>query len=240
MLSFLTFIFTTGSLPTAQDPIVTDRPDFTESSVVVPRGSLQIESGFTYERTTRNSTSSAYPETLLRYGLTDRLEMRVGLPNYNRLEGQEGFDDLYLGAKIQLGQTKSGIDFALIPAAFIPAGRRGIRSEAVAPEIKATYAASLGIYALSGMVHVASVEEDGERVTPWQITTSLGIPVKDRIGMFLEHILAAQKGVRPAHTVHSGFTYQPRPDRQFDIHYGFGLTPTAPDFFIGAGFSIRF
>ncbi len=41
--------------------------------------------------------------------------------------------------------------------------------------------------------------------------------------------------------VESGLTFERfRPDRQFDIHYGIGLTRNAPDFFIGAGYSIRF
>lgn len=241
MLSFLTFVFAALPLEPSQDPIVTDRPDFTESSLVVPRNALQIETGLTYEKITRRASNLSGPEALLRYGLADKLELRVGLPNYNRFESPdaEGFDDLYLGAKIQLGSHR-GTDFALIPAVFIPAGRRGIRSESVTPELKVTYARDIGAYALSGMVHVASVEEEGERSTPFQLTNSLGIPVKERIGMFLEHILGAQDGERPAHILHSGFTYQPRPDRQFDLHYGFGLTPNAPDFFIGAGFSIRF
>jgi hypothetical protein len=38
----------------ASDPdIVTDRPDITESSIVVPRGSLQVENGWTLDAKVR-------------------------------------------------------------------------------------------------------------------------------------------------------------------------------------------
>lgn len=227
----------------AEEPIVTDRPDFTESSLAVPRGSLQIESGFTFARDGGGMRSFGGPEILGRYGIADRLELRFGLPNYNWIDSQprtEGLDDTYLGAKIQLGPA-AGFDFALIPAVFIPSGRPQTRSEAAAPEIKVVWGRDVGNgRSLTGMVYVASIEENGRRRTPVQHTISLGLPVADRTGMFLEHVLDARADLRPAHTIHSGFTYQPNASSQFDIHYGLGLSPGAPDFFIGAGYSIRF
>lgn len=243
MTSFLA-IFGLVKVLQAEAPIVTDRPDFTESSMVVPLGSTQVESGFTFVRADRRNEAFNAPEILVRHSLGAKTELRVGLPNYNWIKTDdsrtEGPDDTYLGAKIQLGPCK-GIDLALIPAVFIPTGRKGIRSEAWSPELKFVY--SLGLpndLSLSGMVYVASVEEEGDRVTPLQHTVSLGIPIRDKVGMFVEHVLDVQKNSRPAHLLHSGFTYQPKADRQFDLHYGIGLNRNAPDFFIGAGFSIRF
>lgn len=227
----------------SEDPIVTDRPDFTESGVVVGMGRTQVESGLTFERFRRRQESLGAPEVLIRHGLGGKTELRVGLPNYYwvRSPKLEGFGDTYLGVKIQLGPTREGIDFAVIPAVSIPTGRKGIRSESASPEVKVVYGLDLpNDLSLSGMVYVSSVEEDGERLTPLQHTVSLGIPIRDGVGMFLEHVLDVQRGSRPTHLLHSGFTYQPRPDRQFDIHYGIGLTRNAPDFFIGAGYSIRF
>lgn len=243
MTSFLA-IFGLVKVLQAEGPIVTDRPDFTESSVVVPLGSTQVESGFTFVRSDKRNEAFSAPEVLIRHSLGEKTELRVGLPDYNWLKSpgsrQEGLENTYLGAKIQLGPCK-GIDLAIIPAVFIPTGRKGIRSEALSPEVKFVY--SLGLpndCSLSGMVYAASLEDEGDRMTPLQHTISLGIPVRDKVGMFVEHVVDAQKGSRPAHLLHSGFTYQPKLDRQFDLHYGIGLTRNAPDFFIGAGFSIRF
>jgi hypothetical protein len=44
-------------------PINTDRPAFTDSSVIVPKVSLQIENGF-LETTTLGQQSFDFPETL--------------------------------------------------------------------------------------------------------------------------------------------------------------------------------
>jgi len=74
---------------TLDEPLITDRPDFTESTDAVPRGHLQLEAGytFTYDREkldrTRDHTS---PEILLRIGLVDRLELRLGWAGYSWTE----------------------------------------------------------------------------------------------------------------------------------------------------------
>lgn len=62
-------------------PIETDRPDFTEASSVVPAGRIQLESGYTFFLDNNDGTRSmqhTFPEWLLRVGLTDRLELRLG------------------------------------------------------------------------------------------------------------------------------------------------------------------
>ena len=40
--------------------------------------------------------------------------------------------------------------------------------------------------------------------------------------------------------LHHGYTFLLAPDRQLDLHGGFGLTDAAADFFVGGGFSISF
>jgi hypothetical protein len=61
--------------------MVTDRPDFTESASVVPRGRVQLEAGYTYARDEDAGVLAAhsYPEALARIGVVDdRLELRLG------------------------------------------------------------------------------------------------------------------------------------------------------------------
>ena len=62
-------------------PLVTDRPDFTESTKTIPRGHLQIEAGFTFVYDRRGDDrlrDHAAPELLLRIGLADDFELRIG------------------------------------------------------------------------------------------------------------------------------------------------------------------
>ena len=93
---------------------MTDRPDQTESSSVVPVKSLQIETGCLLEGDESSSNkqkSFVYNTTLLRYGLFDRLELRIGLSylseetqikNTDTINTITGFSPLYTGFKIYI------------------------------------------------------------------------------------------------------------------------------------------
>jgi hypothetical protein len=61
-------------------PIATDRPAVTNSSVVVPSGSLQAENGF-LETNRQGQSISDGPETLLRFGVATRTELRFNMPD---------------------------------------------------------------------------------------------------------------------------------------------------------------
>jgi hypothetical protein len=65
----------------AQSPIATDRPQITNSSIVVPCGSVQFENGF---QQTSNGGQRSYdlPETSVRLGITNKTELRLSAPDY--------------------------------------------------------------------------------------------------------------------------------------------------------------
>ena len=79
----------TGTGICADDKISTDRPDFLTSPDVVGKGRFQIETGVQVQRDdvhdTRTRTVST--PTLLRLGLTDRIEVR--LDGYGRMRTRE-------------------------------------------------------------------------------------------------------------------------------------------------------
>ena len=61
--------------------LITDRPDATEAPTVVPTGSLQVETGGFYTSFEENDIKQevfTYNTTLLRYGILDNLELRLG------------------------------------------------------------------------------------------------------------------------------------------------------------------
>src|SRR6187401_2948654 len=114
------------------EPLVTDRPDFTEAATTVGQGVVQLEMGYTFtgdssggERTGNHS----FPETLWRIGiLADWLEFRIQW-NYDveRTRGaqlsdtQWGADDLYLGFKIALTEQQGCLpEVAIIPQMTVP------------------------------------------------------------------------------------------------------------------------
>jgi hypothetical protein len=80
----------------AAGPIATDRPAVTNSSVVVPIGSLQVENGFLQTGSQGPSILDG-PESLVRFGIAKRTELRFTMPDYfHNLSagGGSGFGDL--------------------------------------------------------------------------------------------------------------------------------------------------
>jgi hypothetical protein len=65
----------------AQNPIATDRPQITSSSVVVPCGSLQFENGF-QETGNGGQRNFDLPETGVRFGIASKTELRFAAPDY--------------------------------------------------------------------------------------------------------------------------------------------------------------
>ncbi|HTE19779.1 MAG TPA: transporter, partial [Armatimonadota bacterium] len=226
--------------------LLTDRPDFTESSFVVPLHSLQLEAGFTYTDEAGGAGQVFnVPELLLRYGFGRRTELRVGVPDFtrSRLAGGRGsdFGDLYLGIKHQLGPTDAKYGFALIPAVTLPTGGRRVSSGAVDPEMVVTWSKDLSErWAVGGILGFGLPTVDGERSFNFFPAVSFGRSISARWGTFFEWAAEFPEGGGSSQLLHHGYTYALTPVSQLDLHFGFGITRAAPDFFIGAGYAVRF
>ena len=121
--------------PDLSTPLITDRPDFTESTVTVGKGIAQIEFGYTYIDT-GDSEVHSLGEPLLRYGiLAEWLELRLGVFPQEE-NGESGFSDLYFGFKIAL-TPQDGLlpEMALIPQAFAPTGSDAFTDDGWQPGI---------------------------------------------------------------------------------------------------------
>ena len=228
----------------AEPELVTDRPDFTEGSTVVPPGSLQLESGFNWEDDPDGTDAFNIPELLLRWGVGRRTELRLGPPQYFHIRGRgvrvDGFGDTYLGVKQQLGPWH-GWDFAVIPAVSLPTGASALTSDAVDPEVKLTWARELSErWGISGMFAFFWPTEGERRNFTWQNTVSLDYKLGPRWSAFFEYANALPERGGDQHLLHHGYTYALTPVSQVDVHFGFGISSAAPDFFIGGGYSRRF
>jgi hypothetical protein len=188
--------------------------------------------------------TSSYPETLLRVGLTKRVEARVGVPNWTiaRADGQtaSGFGDLYLGTKIQLGPLPWGFDASIIPAITIPMGANRISSNRVDPEVKLTWAHGISEkWAVSGMFAAYLPTINGQHIFTWQPTISFVRVLTDRLETFFEYSGEFPKDGPSRQVFHHGLIYSLTPRNQLDVHYGVGLTRETPDFFIAFGYTFR-
>jgi hypothetical protein len=116
------------------EPLTTDRLDFTESSSTVGRGVLQLEMGYTYVYDDNEADGSIVhshntPETLFRYGVSDRVEVRL-FWNYiweRTIDGApvsfDGAEDFAVGTKIEMW-TEQGFrpETAVILEFGVPTG----------------------------------------------------------------------------------------------------------------------
>src|SRR5262245_34326343 len=64
--------------PEERDEIETDRDSFTPATVIAPRGRFILESAYSFIDNRGSPETHSFPETVLRYGLTERIELRLG------------------------------------------------------------------------------------------------------------------------------------------------------------------
>lgn len=224
----------------------TDRPDFTETSFVVGPRVLQFESGFTWtDEADRSARTLNLSEFLLRYGVGPCTELRVGLPDFIHSTGggrrSSLLGDTYLGAKQQLLPSNGRYGLSLIPAISVPTGSGDASSGAVDPELVITWSVDLtDRWSLGGILGNAWVHQQGGRRHHFFPTVALGTSLTDRIGTFVEWAATFEAGGPESHLFHHGYTYALSPSSQLDLHLGVGLSSTAPDFFVGMGYSARY
>ena len=226
------------------EPIVTDRPDFTESAIVVPLRRVQIETGFTYH-SSRTAFALGLPETLFRISMGTKSELRIGLPDYNWQSSNgvrtTGLSDLYLGMKLQIGPFANGDDFALIQAINLPSKVAPFSSQTIDPELKVCWGRSLSaVWGVSAMAFFLCSSDEIGRQLVTQTTVSFGRELSKQSGVFFEYAGTYAKRMEGNHVVHVGWAFRSTPDTQFDVHGGFRLSSVDSEPFIAMGYSVRY
>ena len=237
--------------------LITDRPDQTESTAIVPPKYFQVESGYTLtqdEALDETAQTHEFPGTLIRAGIIDGIEGRLGWGGYTWEDNLDtnvrvdGGSDIDVGAKIHLLEEQGIVpQSALMLTVALPTGSAAFTSDRVDPAFRFTMShtlserLSLG-YNL-GTSWVSSLNEDNddlEQSAVFNYTTSLGISVTEKLGMFVEvfgDVPVNGRG-RPQNSFDGGFTYKIKPNLQLDTSAGVGLSEEANDFFVGAGISV--
>jgi hypothetical protein len=229
---------------TSQIPeIVTDRPDITESSIVIPLGSVQVENGFTWTRDPRTSAIDL-PEMLVRLGLWERTEVRITAPNYlDRADGQHvlsGLGDTSIGIKEQLGPLRGAFEVAVIVALSVPTGVDRVSSHSFDPFVKVPWSRDLKKgWSVGGMQSIFYQTDGGRRKLIWEPTFYVEREIGKHADVFVESSGDYCRGASSRQLIHFGTAYRITARHQVDFHFGFGLTHAAPSQFIAAGYSFR-
>ena len=244
-------------------PIETDRHDFTQSPKVVGCGVAQLEYGFFYsfkEEGTERERTFATPELLLRYGLSDRMEVR-GRFNYAwKLSNEEddlgGLEDVRLSLKYALTEQKcrrpeSAVELRL----SAPVGGDDMTTGRWEPGIDYIYGWEFGEYlsltgstgananGLGDVAFVNSSSSPGDQFVAWSQSFALGAKMTRRITCYFEwygiHTDGRQEELSTSF-LNLGLDYLLSKNTVIDFRVGWGLTDDSDDLFAGIGGAFRF
>lgn len=228
-----------------QSMIATDRPSITDSSIVVPSAELQFENGFT-ETADQGQRGFDFPETLTRFGLTGKTELRLSTPNcfqnFNMGTGfGSGWGDLSLGLKRQLFETSGSFDTSLVLSVSFPTGADKLSSHGYDPQVSLPWShAVTKNWTAAGMFSLFWPTQGRNRNLTGQASFLLDRQITNRWGAFIEYGGQFPQRGGPQHVLHTGTTLSLTSNQQLDCHVGFGLSSAAVDHFVGIGYSLRF
>ena len=234
------------------DPITTVRPRLTDTTRIVPTGALQLETGidrgFDGYHDGRRDT---FGEILLRYGVTPRLELRLGLPSYTNwrvINLFDGFGDLSVSASYLLGRLGPAY-FTVSPRLTLPTGPRYPHVDDPAPSAFVTGEAPLGKgFSVASTVGYSHVKydypflTDRVRFDALQATFALERALRgNRASVFAEYSGSYINGFLPSQVVNVGGRLRLSHDSQVDLRLTF---PFADDgnrqSAFGFGYAVRF
>ena len=235
-----------------EPPLITDRPDQTESSSVVPRCMLQVETGVSHEWVDAGDdeyeNNTNYGSTLLRLGVLDFLELRLGtdlLNHRSKLPGlaerdEFGMSPVGFGFKAALFREK-GLrpEVAFISSWQVPkTGRESFSSEKW--QHSYIFAFSHTLSDRWGLGYNLGYEFEGALdVDRFIYSLVFGYTLSDKWGIFLETYGNKTTDVPFDIRADAGITFLVCPSLQLDLSGGFGITEISPLGFISTGFSWR-
>jgi hypothetical protein len=126
------------SCPVVGGAIATDRPDVTNSSVVVPAGSLQIENGINFSARDSDRFLDG-TNTRLRTGIANCLEFLVDVPTYFaniRGPGNSGLSDVTPALKWQISPVPGKVDLSAVFGVALPTGSVRIAGPGAQPYLQ--------------------------------------------------------------------------------------------------------
>lgn len=240
-----------------QEPLVSDRPDLVETSEVVGKGRVQIETGVLVERErSADERGRTYTmPTLLRVGLSDSVELRIESEgrtvehSVDKASGERstvaGYADSSIGFSWHVLDAQGrGPSVAVLASADLPTGSKRMRGEGVRPSLRVVgewdLPGELQLGVMPGLA-VAS-QDDGGRYTHGIFGAVVEKAFSERLhaftGLALPQIARSRHGGTQA-SLDIGAAYFLSNDLQIDTMFSRGLNHRTPYASFTVGLSIR-
>ena len=245
------------------EPLETDRHDFTQSTGVVGRRVLQLEYGFLYSfKDEEGEQEDTYttPELLIRFGLTDRLEIRsrwnLAWKEFSSGENIAGFLDPLLSLKYQVTDHAGLIPkSALELRTSAPLGSESLSLEQWKPGFDFIYGWEFGEFfslagstgaTSNGLGDIAFIDETfdpDDQFVAWTQSVALGAELTRRTTGYFEWfgIFANDRDeALRTNYLNIGVDYLLNNNMVVDVRFGWGLNNQSDDIFAGVGGAVRF
>ena len=246
-----------GASAHAEDGIVTDRPDFVESSNVVGLNRFQVETSIAIDRSRSASyrESSVSTPTLLRYGISDTLELRLESdgriktrtrgPAAGERSSDSGTADASFGVKWHaLDAVGSSPSLGVLLHVDAPSGSRFLRGEKYRPSLRVVAEWELPNDMSLGLMPGAGSNNDamGQRYTHGIFGAVVGKQLTEKLRGFVEiaapHVARSNHGGTEA-TFDVGGAYLITDTLQVDAMLARGLNSRTPDLSLTIGLSFK-
>lgn len=244
--------------------IETERHDFTQSATTVGRGVFQIESGYSYffkETEHESESAHTFPEMLLRFGISEDLELRL---RWNHAwvfikdeEDRSGYEDLRFSLKMQLTREH---DHSLLPTSALEL--RGLAPTSGKPfstdntEFSFDYiyqwtllermslAGSTGFGTRGfGEFGILPDQPTEQYFNAFSQSVAMGVEWSEVNTVYLEWYGLYSEGLEDEFTVsvlNVGVDHYLSDNLIVDLRLGIGLSEDSDDFFSGVGGGYRF
>lgn len=231
----------------AQSSIETDRPDQSETPVIVPKKYFQAELGFEKENSGDRNYRLLHPTALLKYGISNRAELRLEInpiteyvhliPNPVKTTGIE---PVVIGSKISLFEEKKARPkTSLILHMGLPfLATKNLRTPHLQPSFRLAMQNSITNKIALG--YNVGAEWDGTNPAPsWLYTFAPGFTLSQKWYAYIEAFGFIQKAELPQHNLDMGFAYSINNNMKVDLSGGIGLSKTSFKNYVALGFSFR-
>jgi hypothetical protein len=216
-------------------PLVSDRPDFTESASTVIPGRFQIEGGYTL--TTGDAvTTHDVGELLVRAGIGPTVEARVGVGSYRWVDPSEGSATSALvataaGFKLRLPGGGVADEVAVLGMMTLPI-ETDLYAPGWTPSVTVAAAWDAGAGGVGANLGYTHTEDPGTRELVG--SAAYGLPVGSSLAAFVEvfGMLPRDDGLQAS--ADAGLTYLVTPELQLDLRVVRSLRgPDATAFGVG-------
>ncbi|MEJ6791629.1 MAG: transporter [Lacinutrix sp.] len=231
-------------------PLITDRPDATESPTAIPKGFLQFETGAFYESFEENNIKTedfTYNTMLVRYGLLDNFELRLGYNftdsktkfNGTEITSATSFSPLLLGFKTTIVEENGVIpEIGFLGHLNLPfLVNNDIRPENTGVDFRFSFAHTLNENSSLSYNLGAAWENDSSEAA-YIYSLAYGHSLTNKLGAYIEVYGDAPENKKANHLWDVGFTYLVSNNFQLDATVGSSITK-GQDILISAGFSFR-